>query len=64
MCAAVGAGAFADLPAAGDAMVRLASTIEPDLTASSVYDDGYGRYRETYVALVPLFHAAENAAEE
>src|SRR5947209_13216130 len=29
MCAAVGAGAFPDLPTAGGAMVRLASTIEP-----------------------------------
>lgn len=57
MCAAVGAGAFTDLPAAGAAMVRLASSIEPDLTASLVYDQGYGRYRETYTALAPLFHA-------
>jgi FGGY-family pentulose kinase len=58
MCAAVGAGGFTDLPTAGAAMVRLASTIEPDATASSIYDEGYARYRETYVALAPLFQAA------
>jgi sugar (pentulose or hexulose) kinase len=58
MCAAVGAGVFKDLPAAGADMVRLASSIEPDPAASMVYDEGYRRYRETYTALAPLFHAA------
>ena len=58
MCAAVGAGAFPDLPTAGAAMVRLASTIEPDPDAAAVYDAGYARYRETYRALAPLFAAA------
>jgi ribulose kinase len=59
MCAAVGAGAFPDLPRAGDAMVRLASTIEPDVVSSAAYDAGYDRYLDTYTALAPLFHAAE-----
>jgi FGGY-family pentulose kinase len=58
ICAAVGAGAFPDLPSAGAAMVRLASTIEPDTASSSSYDEGYHRYRDTYTALAPLFHAA------
>lgn len=62
MCAAVGAGAYADLPAAGAGMVSLASIIEPDPTASSVYDEGYSRYRETYAALAPLFRAAAEPA--
>ena len=59
MCAAVGAGAFPDLPAAGAAMVRLASTIDPDAVSSPVYDEGYDRYLNTYAALAPLFHAAQ-----
>ncbi|MDQ6660039.1 MAG: FGGY-family carbohydrate kinase [Chloroflexota bacterium] len=56
ICAAVGAGAFADLRAAGQAMVHLSATIEPDTTLRAVYDEGYARYRETYTALAPLFH--------
>ena len=59
MCAAVGAGAFPDLPTAGDAMVRLASTIEPDPSSSTIYDAGFDRYLETYTALAPLFRDAE-----
>jgi FGGY-family pentulose kinase len=62
MCAAVGAGVFTDLPAAGADMVRLASSIEPDPAASSVYDEGYRRYLETYTALAPLFHAAADTS--
>jgi ribulose kinase len=61
MCAAVGAGAFPDLAGAGSAMVRLASTIEPDVS-SSLYDAGYHRYLDTYTALAPLFHAAQERA--
>ena len=57
MCAAVGAGAFADLRAAGQAMVHLGTTIEPDPTTRAVYDPGYARYKATYAALAPLFQS-------
>ncbi len=55
ICAAVGAGAFADLRSAGQAMVHPGITIEPDAAQKAVYDEGYARYRETYIALAPLF---------
>lgn len=55
MCAAVGAGAFADLPAAGQAMVHPGLTVEPDLSIHALYDEGYALYKETYAALAPLF---------
>lgn len=55
ICAAVGAGAFPDLRAAGQAMVHLSKTIEPDTALRAVYSEGYALYRETYTALAPLF---------
>jgi ribulose kinase len=58
ICAAVGAGAFPDLRTAGQAMVRLSTTVEPDAALRAVYDEGYVRYRETYTALAPLFQRA------
>jgi FGGY-family pentulose kinase len=59
ICAAVGAGAFADLRSAGQAMVHLSTTVEPDAAQLTVYDDGYARYRATYSALAPLFQQTE-----
>lgn len=56
ICAAVGAGAFADLRTAGQAMVRLSTTVEPDVQQKDIYDEGYARYKATYAALAPLFH--------
>jgi Ribulose kinase len=55
MCAAVGVGAFTDLRAAGQAMVYLHTTVEPDESTRAVYDEGYARYKATYAALAPLF---------
>jgi sugar (pentulose or hexulose) kinase len=54
----VGAGAFADLREAGRAMVRLASTVEPNASTRAAYDEGYARYEQTYAALAPLFQRA------
>jgi ribulose kinase len=59
ICAAVGAGAFPDLRTAGQAMVRLSTTVDPDAALRTVYDEGYVRYRETYTALAPLFQRAK-----
>ena len=55
ICAAVGAGVFTDLRAAGQAMVRLGIKIEPDASQRAIYDEGYARYKDTYSALAPLF---------
>ncbi len=58
MCAAVGAGAFADLKAAAAAMTGTERRIEPDAERRDAYGAGYAAYRETYAALAPLFAAA------
>ncbi len=55
ICAAVAAGAFADLPNAARAMVHRATRIEPNLALRDVYDEGYALYVATYDALAPLF---------
>jgi FGGY-family pentulose kinase len=60
ICAAVGAGAFADLRAAGQAMVHLSTTVEPDASLRDVYDEGYARYKATYAALAPLFQQIQS----
>ncbi len=55
ICAAVGAGAFADLRSAARSMVHAGKTIEPDTAAQRLYEGGYARYKGTYAALKPLF---------
>ena len=55
ICAAAGAGAYPDLRAAGRAMVRPATVVEPDPATRAIYDEGYARYKDTYAALAPLF---------
>ncbi len=57
LCAAVAAGAFADLREAAAAMVRPAAVIEPDPRCSEAYAAGYERYLQTHAALAPLFAA-------
>lgn len=59
ICAAVGAGAFPDLPTAGQAMVHTGRVIEPALSHQAIYEEGYARYRATYTALAPLFQRAQ-----
>jgi ribulokinase len=55
ICAAVAAGAFADLRAAAAVMVKRADRIEPDPALRGVYDEGYALYIATYEALAPLY---------
>ena len=55
MCAAVGAGAYADLPTAGKAMTRPERRVDPNPALRGAYDEGYALYEETYAALAPLF---------
>lgn len=60
ICGAVGAGLFEDLQAAGQAMVKTGTTIEPNIANKAVYDEGYDLYQETYQALAPLFHKRQS----
>lgn len=54
--AAVGAGVYAGLAEAADAMVSIAETIDPDPTTREAYEEGFDTYRATHAALAPLMH--------
>jgi len=55
MLAGVAAGVFADLDAAGRAMVATKRRYIPDPAAHPVYEEAYARYIELFEALRPLF---------
>ena len=55
MCAAVGAGAYPNLPAAAKAMTGTERRVEPDAERRAIYDAGFATYEQTYAALAPLF---------
>ena len=55
MMAAVGAGAFANLKEAADAIVRVETVTEPNPENVPLYDDFYETYRGLYDALAGLY---------
>lgn len=61
MLAAVAAGIFPDLAAAGKAMVVTKRRYEPDPAAHAVYEGAYARYVQLFEALRPLFAAPDGA---
>ncbi|HEX5809625.1 MAG TPA: FGGY family carbohydrate kinase [Anaerolineales bacterium] len=56
--ALVGIGAYATLSEASEHIVKLRECIDPDPQTQPAYTESYGRYRQTYFALLPLFEAA------
>ncbi len=54
--AALGIRAFADVPAAMDAMCTVAERLTPDPTLRDTYDELFEIYRELYPATAPLIH--------
>jgi xylulokinase len=56
LLAAVGTGAFPDVPSACRAAIRVTGRTEPG-RAVAVYEDFYSIYRQLYPALKPTFHA-------
>ncbi len=62
ICAAIGAGLYPDLATAGEAMVRIAEVLQPNLAHQPVYDELFGIYRDAYPALKPLFGPLGHAA--
>ncbi|MDR1213287.1 MAG: xylulose kinase [Propionibacteriaceae bacterium] len=56
MCAAVGAGAYPDLLAAADAMVRQVDTLAPDMSRNQEYQFYIDQYIAAYPALRPQIH--------
>ncbi len=55
--AAVGAGWFADVPAAADALVQTSAAASPG-PARARYAEAHAAFRELYPALAPTFHRA------
>lgn len=58
MLALVGAGIFASLEQAVEAVVKVVETRQPDPAAHTRYEDYYQTYREAYFALLPVFEKA------
>jgi len=56
MCAAVGAGEFADFGKAAQQMVKVTSKIEPNADLAKEYDFYFEQYLATYPPLAPLMH--------
>jgi len=59
--AGVGAGHWATVDQACDAVVRVASRIEPDPRPSALLQSGYQVYRRIYPALRQMFEGSRNA---
>jgi xylulokinase len=56
LLAAVGTGAFPDVPSACHAAIHVTGRTEPG-RAGAIYEDFYSVYRQLYPALKPAFHA-------
>lgn len=56
--ALVGIGAHPSLSEAGERIVHIRETMDPDLAVHSIYAEAYARYRQTYFALLPVFEEA------
>src|SRR5215207_3507881 len=56
--ALVGIGAFATLSEVSEHVIKIHERIDPQPSAQSIYVDSYGRYRQTYFALLPVFEQA------
>ena len=57
MLAMVTCGAYATVQDACDAIVRTASTVEPDVVLAAKYEDRYQKFRKIYPALKEVFPA-------
>ncbi|KPJ64354.1 hypothetical protein AMK68_01815 [candidate division KD3-62 bacterium DG_56] len=64
ICAAVGAGLYANPDEAAQNMVQVTSRIEPDAANREVYDFYFGKYLETYRPMAPLMHAVTERVEQ
>ncbi len=61
--AAVGAGGYAEVQEASDAVVRVVRTYEPEEKNARIYEDYYATYRSLYPALRPLYAAQAQKVE-
>lgn len=63
VCAAVGAGEFANPVEAGEAMARVTRTIDPNPENGEAYDFYYDKYVRTYPGLKDLMHEVASRTE-
>jgi xylulokinase len=56
--ALVGMGTYTSLTEVSQHLVTMREQIEPDPATTSMYAEAYGRYREIYFAMLPLFEKA------
>jgi len=61
LLAAVAIGTFDDLASAVQSVQRGMRHLAPDTNTAAAYDAAYGRYRELFQSLTPLFAAAADA---
>ena len=59
MLAMVGCGVFENVQAAADALVELASTVEPDPEITARYEERYKKFKRIYPAVKDLFPAIQ-----
>ena len=59
MLAMVGCGVFENVQAAADALVELASTVEPDPEITARYEERYQKFKRIYPAVKDLFPAIQ-----
>ena len=55
MLAMVGCGQYESVQAAADALVEVASTVQPDPELTARYEDRYQKFKSIYPAMKPLF---------
>ena len=61
MLAMVGCGEYVSVQACADALVDVASTVQPDPAVTARYEEKYQQFKKIYPACKPLF--AELAKE-
>lgn len=54
--AAVAAGWYPDIPTAVSSMVHVGQNVTPDASVRDEYKQHYGRYKQLYPALAPIYH--------
>jgi xylulokinase len=62
LLAGVGAGAWSDVPYAGDACIKITGSTQPDSAQVEAYQEAYSIYQDLYPALKSGFHRMSGAA--
>ena len=60
MLAAVACGAFENVEAAAEVVVKVVDTVEPDAELAAKYEERYNQFKQIYPALVPVFDLVQS----